>query len=202
MQSRLPDVNTAFIKHRNGVIEGLGSRNYDKVFGSLYSWNALLPKNLNDDGTPKYRVQISDILYNKLTKLESYAICGHCEQETDFSKLKVFEMIAPLVEGVVSGNKTNKVWICPKCKEDNKLLDTVISETKLKEPYFLGVVPKPPRRQDGLNDRFSYDRKIKQWAWNFISELEEKSTQFREDYKENVQNFEDYEEIDGGEESE
>ncbi len=202
MQSRLPDVNTAFIKHRNGVIEGLGSRNYDKVFGSLYSWNALLPRNTNEDGTPKYRVTISNTLYNKLTEHKSEAICGHCEHETDFKKIRVFELIAPLIEGVITGNKKDKVWVCSKCKNDNKLSETIISETKLKEPYFLGVVPAPPTRRNGLSDRFHYDRRIKQWAWNFISELEEKSTQFREDYKENQQDFEDYDMIDGGEESE
>ena len=51
----------------------------------------------------------------------------------------------------------------------------MISESHLKEPYYLGIVPKPPRRLEGMQDRGSYARKVSRWAWNFIAELEEKT---------------------------
>ena len=194
MQSRLPDVNTAFIKHRNNAIQALDSQKWDKVFGSLYSWNALLPRNLlEDEVTPKYRVVISDIDYEKATKIVTKMICNHCEEMIDYEKVRVFDLLNPMIVQTLSGQKTSKVWVCSACKKDNKLLETNIAEKTIKEPAFLGVVPKPPRRKDGLHDRGSYTRKVTQWAWTFISELEEKSTQFREDYKENKGDFEQWE---------
>ena len=201
MQSRLPDVNTAFIKRRNGAEEGLASKNWDKVFGNLYSWNALLPRIKDDDGILKYRVRISDIVFEKLTAVNSEAQCTKCDVCTDYTKIKIFDMIVPLTVEILTGSKTSKEWICPACKSENSILDTDILESHFQEPYYLGVVPKPPTRKEGLSDRGAYDRKVTNWAWNFIAELEEKSTQFREDYKENKNDFEAWqEEIDGGEE--
>jgi hypothetical protein len=143
---------------------------------------------------PKYRVRISDIVYNKLTEVKSEAQCNQCEVYTDYNKVKVFDLIVPLIESVLTGIKTNMVWICYKCKGVNKIVDTIIAETILQEPYWLGVVARPPRRKDGLQDRGAYDRKMTQWSYIFISELEEKSTQFREDYKSNKEEFEEWDE--------
>jgi len=171
------------------------------VFGSLYSWNALLPRNKDEDGLLKYRIRISDIDYEKATAINSEAQCTKCEACTDYTKIRVFDLIVPLTVEILSGDKTSKVWICPKCKLENLIIDTDILETHLQEPYYLGIVPKPPTRKEGLSDRGSYDRKVTSWAWNFVAELEEKSTQFREDYKENKNDFEAWDEqIDGGEE--
>lgn len=201
MQSRLPDVNTAFIKCRNGAIDGIAVRNWDKVFGSLYSWNALLPRNKDEDGILKYRIRISDIEYEKATAVNSEAQCNKCNTCTDYAKIRIFDLVVPLVLEILSGDKTRKVWICPSCKDENLIEETDILENHLQEPYYLGIVPKPPMRKEGLQDRGSYDRKVTAWAWNFIAELEEKSTQFREDYKENKNDFDAWEEeIDGGEE--
>lgn len=173
------------------------------MFGSLYSWNALLPRNKDDDGVLKYRVRISDIEYEKLTAIQSEAMCNKCETCTDYTKIHVFDLVIPLVDQILSGSITSKVWACPKCNEPNLIQETNILENHLQEPYYLGVVPKPPLRKEGLQDRGKYDRKVTAWAWNFIAELEEKSTQFREDYKDNKNDFEAWEEeIDGGEEAE
>ncbi len=161
-----------------------------------------MPRIKDDDDILKYRIRISDIEYDKLTAVNTEAQCNHCEACTDYTKIHVFDMIVPLVVEILSGNNTSKVWICPKCKLENIITDTDILENHLQEPYYLGVVPKPPTRKEGLQDRGAYDRKVTAWAWNLIAELEEKSTQFREDYKENKNDFEAWnEEIDGGEEA-
>jgi hypothetical protein len=202
MQSRLPDINTAFIKHRNGVIDGLGAMNIDKIFGSLYSWNSLLPKYENEDGTPKYRVVVSDLLYSKETEVTVVAICNFCKANIDYNKINITNSVTSLLVQILSGNKTSKIWRCSKCGEENSLHETLISESKMQEPYFLGIVPQPPKRKDGLQDRGSYARKVTQWAWNFIVELEESSGRFREDYKENKDDYEGIgfnDDIDGGE---
>lgn len=162
----------------------------------------MLPPLKDDDGKFKYRVVISDIEYEKLTKIKSEAQCLNCEELTDYSKIRIFDMVNPLIIGILSKAISSKVWVCPKCHKDNPILDTNILETKLKEPYFLGTIPKPPRRKDGLNDRGSYARRVTQWAWNFVNELEESSTRFREDYRNADEAERDRMDFDGGEEAE
>lgn len=185
MQSLLPDVNTAFITHRRSVIAALQSMDYDKIFGSLNSWNALLPTDKLENGSYKYRILVSDLEYEKLTQITSYAICPHCKNETDYQKLNMIDIENNMVDSILSGEKKSRIWECPKCHIDVKLKGTAVVENMLQEPYFLGVVPKYPQRKDGLQDRHAFERKVKQWAWNFIAELEEKSTAVRKDYAEN-----------------
>lgn len=197
MQSRLPDVNTAFITHRKGAKEAIKSRNWDNAFGSLYSWNALLPRYTEKvDGVEKlkYRVVISDIEYDKITQIKSVAICISCKAEINYKSVEILQVIVPLVDSIITHEQMEKIWICPQCNNENKLAYTDITETSIKEPVYWGVVPKPPRRKEGLSDRGHYDRKCCQWSWNMINELEEKSTQFREDYRENKEDFEAWEE--------
>ena len=173
MQSRLTDVNSAAMKYRNVVIASLASKNYDNCFGALYALNGLLPK--------EYRVQISTIEYNKLTKQDIFIKCNKCNVELDFKSVQVFPLLMPLINSALSGNEYEKVWFCPACKHENKLLKTEMSQRVLKEPYFLKVVPKPPTRRDGLNDRSSYHRKVSQWVWGLDIELETQFAQLRDD---------------------
>lgn len=201
MQSRLIDVNTSAIKRRNEVSAGLDSQNYDKVFGALYSLNALLPEFHEDDGRQKYRITISDILYRQFTKPETKITCKICTEVTNFDKIKVFEMIPPMFEGIMVSNKPSKVWVCPKCHIDNKLKECDMVETSLREPYFLRVISKPPLRRDGLHDRSSYHRKVVQWAWTFMQEWEASMAQFRDDNWQKTDELFATEEIEGGEEN-
>lgn len=200
MQSLLPDVNTAFITHRRSAIEALRSFDVDKIFGSLTSWNALLPEDKTEEGVYKYRILISDIEYQRLTTVQNIAICNHCKKEIEYKDVRPVVILVPLIESILTKETRSEIWECPKCNKDNKLKETDIIEDSLTEPYFLGVVPKYPRRKDGLMDRHEYERKVTQWAWNFISELEEKSTKVRKDYAENKLDTMPYDEIDGGEE--
>ena len=159
--------------YRREAISSLKSRNYDFTFGALYALNGLLPD--------KYRITISSIEYNKLTKQDIFVKCNNCNVESDFKAVQVFPLLMLTVESTISGNEYEKVWFCPACKHENKLLKTEMSQRILKEPYFLQVVPKPPRRKDGLNDRSSYHRKVTQWALTFLDELETQMAQFRDD---------------------
>ena len=173
MQSRLPDINTAFVKYRNIVTTHLEMQDYTACFGALYALNGLLPD--------EYRVKISTTEYNKLTRHDIFVKCNSCQVETDYSKIKVFDLIIPLIETVISGNQHEKVWLCSSCKHKNKLLKTEMRQTVLQEPYYLHVVPSPGKRRDGLNDRSSYHRKIAVWVWTMIDELEERMSMYRED---------------------
>ena len=89
MQSRLPDINTAFVKYRNIVTTHLEMNDYTACFGALYALNGLLPD--------EYRVKISTTEYNKLTKQDIFIKCGNCNLETEYNKIKVFDLIMPLI---------------------------------------------------------------------------------------------------------
>lgn len=203
MESRLMDVNTSAIKRRNEVSAGLKSKDYDTVFGALYSLNALLPEHHEEDGRQKYRITISDTLYETFTKYPIIVNCKKCDQAINFETVKVFDLIPPMILDFINTGKTEKTWICPKCKKDNKLIEGDLLEQIPKEPYFIRVVPKPPRRQDGIQGRTSYDRKVVQWAWRFMEEWEASMAQFRDDnWQKEEQVFMSAEDIDGGEANE
>ena len=182
-QARLPDINAAFTKHRNEVISSLKSQQYDAVFGALYALNALLPEDpvIEETKLPKYRVVVSDIEFLKITKPVTFCTCYHCTQTSNYDEVTVFDMLLPIMDQTITGKKFSKSWICPLCKKTCRLRSDDFSETAIKEPSFLGIVPKPPRRQDGLMDRSSYHRKVTQWAWTMLDELECKMAQFRDD---------------------
>lgn len=182
-QARLPDINAAFTKHRNEVTSSLKSQQYDAVFGALYALNALLPEEPIDEDTkfPKYRVVVSDIDYKRLTKSTTFCECYHCQEESDYNDIVVFNYRLPPMESLVAIHKNMKAWRCPKCKQICRLRPDDFSETSVKEPSFIGVVPKPPHRQEGLMDRSMYHRKVTQWAWTMLDELEAKMAQFRDD---------------------
>lgn len=182
-QAALPDLNTGYIKYRNEVIASLRAKNYSSCHGSLNSLNALLPE--------EYRIVIDTIKYNEATKSDITYACNFCtetiKEETYPSEIKkenieISVLLTSDIEKLVFGNESNNVWICPKCNETNKLSETVISESKLEEPTYLGIVPKPPSRQDGLQGRTKFHTKITQWIWLCLNELEQKMGRYRLEY--------------------
>lgn len=172
-QARLPDINTAYITYRREVISSLKSRNYSACFGSLYALNGLLPV--------EYRVKISSIDYEEKTRQDIFVICKFCKIELDFKTIKVFDLLLPLVNSVLSANTHERIWVCTACNKNNRLEQTDMKQKILSEPYFLRIVPKPPQRKDGLMDRSTYHSKIAVWIWTFLDELEERMAQFRDD---------------------
>lgn len=181
------------------MIEGLGSKNYDKVFGSLTSWNVLLPADTDENKNPKYRIRISDALYKEATKIISKVECPNCNEQTDYHKIIIFDLLVPIIVQTITREKFTKAWICPHCKKDNKMKNTIILESRLQEGGIIGVVPSYPKRRDGLNDRGKYHRNVVRWAWTFITELEASTAKYRDDYKPESEDGETAE-FEGGEE--
>lgn len=172
-QSRLPDINTAFITYRRQVLSGLNSLNYDLTFGALYALNGLLPE--------KYRVTISTLEYEQKTRKDVFAICNGCKAQIDYKTIQVYTLLLKPIEQFIEQVEDEKAWDCNKCGYTNRLQQTEMIQTTLKEPYFLKVVPKPPMRKDGVMDRTKYHQKVKEWALTFLTELEERMAQFRDD---------------------
>jgi hypothetical protein len=172
-QSRLPDINTAFVTYRREVIRALNYYNYSNCVGALYALNALLPKD--------YRVQISSSKYTEKTQTDVIVFCKECKQEHKRNSIQVYDLKTTLLIQILSQAKSKKVWDCPSCGCENSLAKTEMAQTVLKQPFFLKVVSHPPERQDGLMDRKSYHSEFSKWVWQTLHELEERMAQFRDD---------------------
>ena len=172
-QARLPDINTAFIVYRREVIISLKNQNYDNCFGALYALNGLLPD--------EYRIRISTKQYEEKTDLDIKVKCPKCDAETEYKKILVSPMLMVGLEGMIIDSPNEKVWTCTGCKQNIRVTQTEMIQPKLQEPFFVKTIPKPPMHQDGLHDRSTYHKKMTQWAWTFLDELEAQMAQFRDD---------------------
>lgn len=172
-QARLPDINTAYIKYRTEAIMALKGRDYNIMHGCIVAINALLPA--------EYQVIISSPDYDEQAKAETTYHCNHCEQDIEKEHIRVFELLPNAMQLLLHGHNTNKVWDCIKCHKLNQLDNTRISQTVLQNPTFLGVVPEPPTRTNGLMDRMRFNIEIERWGWLILGELEFKMGKFRDD---------------------
>lgn len=192
-QSLLIDVNTGFIKHRLTVLGGLLTGNTEAVEGSLNAMNALLPE--------QYRVIIDTDEYNARIRGSMVVLCSHCKTTKeiddtegkprtvkvptpiDYNEIKILNLFLSANEQFITGKTHDKFWVCPKCKKDNRLSTTVFEQTTLKEPHYLQVVPSPPKKNVGIQDRMSFAVKFERWARKLEAELEASAARFRAEYK-------------------
>lgn len=173
MQSRLPDVNTAFNTHRKRAIIAIEMENWTEALGALSSINAALPE--------EYRVIISNQKFQELTKNDLIITCKNCKEQIDFKKIKILKVLTSPIEKLITRQIYQKIWMCPKCNKDNLLKGTPMEQTILAQPYYLGVISKPPTRTDDLNSHVSYDKFMERWCWTMLAELEQKMAQYRDD---------------------
>ena len=193
-QARLPDINTAFIKYRNEVIAAIKRKDYDNMHGSLNGINGLLPT--------EYQVIISDARYHELTRTDIQYLCKTCtansKQPVEIPKeqIDVFELYPNAMQRLIFGGTSEQVWNCPRCRTTHRLKETNISVTKLQDPYFIGVVPAPPNKKEGLMDKLIFDKKVVAWAWQMLNELEHKMAKFRDDNWSRGDDLEGFDDID------
>lgn len=172
-QARLPDINTAFNTHRKRAILAIESQNWTEAIGALYAINASLPL--------EYRVIISNEKYNELTKQDLVAECNNCKERIDYSRIRVLTVIVSPTVQLLTNQHTERIWVCPLCKKDNRLIETKVEQSILAQPYYLGVISKPPKRTDSLVSHINYDRTMERWCWTMLDELEQKMAQYRDD---------------------
>lgn len=172
MQSRLPDINTAFNTHRKRVIIAIERRDWLEALGSLYSINASLEM--------EFRVIISNQKYREMTKQDIIVSCNNCKETTEYKNIKIINVQNTLFSDFITNEKTKKVWFCPSCNQSNDLLKTKMEQTILTKPYYLGVVTEPPDRTDGLLSHVGYDRTMKRWCLTMLAELEAKMADYRD----------------------
>ena len=201
MQSRLPDINTAFIKYRNEVIGAIKRLDFNQMHGSLNAINGMLPD--------QYQVTISTAKYEDLTRTDIQYLCKTCTAnskepvEIPKESIRVFELYPNAMQGLLYGGIKEQVWNCPNCHTTHILKETEISVTKLQDPYFIGVVPNPPNRKQGLMDKLTFNDKTVAWGWQMLNELEHKMAKFRDDNWSRGDDLEGFDDIDtSSEESE
>ena len=172
-QARLPDINTQYVMLTREAITNFKSRNYSLCIGSLYSLNALMPE--------KYRVIISNQLYEQKTKTKVLVECLECKEQQELLKVKKFRLIIPTSERFFSATEYDEMWSCGKCKANNRMAQTEPIKEVLQEPYFIHVVPQPPAHKDGLLSRNTYYKLFSVWFWSIFTEVEEAMARFRDD---------------------
>ena len=191
-QARLPDVNTSFIKWRNKMATALEAGKYTASIGSVNAFNACLPK--------EYQVKVSNELYaQELEKAGLSVHCKKCDQDVKYKLVKRIKVLCDDLERMITGSSYKQVWVCPLCGTDHLVSNSEFIEDKLPNPYYIGVVPDPPQRKDGILDRHSYHKKIETWIWTIIGELENRAAQFRDDSWQKAMNA-GYDILAGGEE--
>ena len=170
--SRLPDINTAFGRHRDGALRMLKEKNFVAVEGELIAFNGLLPED--------YRVEMSDTQYAKETTLHFLFYCRTCKKYIKYKDTVQFDAPLTRFEALVQNRAKVKVWRCNTCNHVYKLDSTKTQEQKLGRPSFLKVVPNPPRR-DKIFSEYDYARAFVKWAYQMMAELDNQAAQYRDD---------------------
>lgn len=130
----------------------------------------------------EYQVKVSDDLYAQKLEAEKLLVhCKHCNEDIDYRVIKKIQVLCTPSEQMLLMQTRKNVWICPLCQKENLTGKSEFIKAKLPNPYYLGVVPDPPRRKDGIEDRFVFIKKIEHWCWNMLGELEFAAAKFRDD---------------------
>lgn len=174
MQSKLPDVNAAIVRHRSNALAALDRNDTYAAAISMSAINALLP----DD----YRVEENTSKYNSMIRGNSIINCKYCDEEQLYDHLKTFDLLLPFTEQIVSGKKYQKVWVCSSCKKINKFVNTKKITQQYERPFYVKVIPEPPR-QNGLISRLGFSEKFKKWFSIALEELEHQIGLYRADYQ-------------------
>ncbi len=193
----LPDISSSFGFWRTFAVNKISQKDYNGASAGLYNLNGCL--------TEEYVVTISTREYEKAVKEQSYFQCDHCtmmiEEKTNkgeddeirekvkipteipYNEVKIFELVSPLIEGIITGNKTIKIWVCPKCKKENVMNGewNIITPTKEK-PYYLKIVPECPVKLSGISTRLGWDNKFSKWFYNFLEEIQVSMKNYRVEY--------------------
>ena len=112
-QSRLPDINNAFVSYRNEFKTSMTKKEFKSATGSLFTMNSLLPL--------EYRVRISSDEYNRLSKTHRYKQCLVCKKEIDEEDSQVHVINNNVMSMFLSNEKSQRLWHCPECKNWNKI---------------------------------------------------------------------------------
>lgn len=193
VQAKLPDVNAAIVRYRSQALESVKTRDYEMAVSSINFINADLPE--------EYKVQVSTDLYNSIVEDRKIIPCQFCTSketvlkdgkltltgksiptECSLTEIIQYDLEMDWLEQILSGKKSKRVWNCTKC---GKLNDMDVSKIKIKKyqaPFYLKIMPEPPKRKRGIQGRASYDNDFKTWFDIAMSEIESQISKYRAEY--------------------
>ena len=170
----LPDISSRFSFWTEYAVNHLDEKDWKGAIGGLNNVNSALGE--------EYIVEVNSQKFYKSIEDRTTYKCTNCEKENTYSTVKVFDLICPMFEGIITGEKSNKVWICSFCKKDCKLKDTIITVEETVQPFFRKVVPAPPVQKIGLQNRFNFEHEFNAWFYNFMEELQHQLARYRIEY--------------------
>ena len=204
----LPSISENFSFYRQTAINQLEKKQYTNAATSLNNLNSCLGED--------YLVTISTALYEQAVKDNSVYQCNNCTmpfkkiinkgEENESTKeidipseilttnVRIFDRRISILESVIVGGNTIKVWICPECNEENEIDTTKKIIPQTVNPYFLKVVWDNPVQQNGISNRLGFDFAFHEWFDTFLKEINWQEVLYRKEYK--SQNGFDMEESD------
>ena len=180
MQSLLVDVNTAAIHYRRKCLEYLSGKEYANCFGSIKALNALLPADEEEGKT--YRIRFDTDEYNKIVTGDTMIQCYHCKKDSNRSKIEVYNIRLDYTTAILTGYSEEPIWVCKLCKNDCILKDSLVMQNVIAQPHYSQVLPEPPEKKIGLLDQIEYHKRVVEWVWLCLDNLEESFTRYRKDY--------------------
>ena len=174
MQSRLPDINSAIVKHRTNALSAFSTGDWPSCIISLDAIIALLPED--------YKIEINSEKYKEILADRKTIDCDKCQTQNILNDVKQFDLELEWMEQILIDQKTKRVWICTKCEKTNDMQFEKIKTVKYNQPYYLGVVPFPPIKGRGISKRNSFDSEFAEWFDIVVKEIEQKVMLFRSEY--------------------
>ena len=175
---RLIDINTAAITYRRECLQNLKIKNWRGCIGSIISLNSELPA---DEDDKKYRIILDSALHYETVKQNYLIVCKKCKVEHPYYKINFFEVNLSKQSEIIFGVQRERVWLCPKCKTENQLLTSKIIESSLQKPYYLRVLPEPPKAKHGLLSKMQFDIDMEKWVWLVLPVIEDGFARYRDD---------------------
>jgi len=191
-QAKLPDINNAWVRYRNYGLESIDSKNYSGAVAAIFEIIALFPEN--------YRIEINTEKWNEMEKDTIIFICGGCSKENNRNEIKLYDLILELTVSMVSGLQHETVWKCLGCDYRNRLLNTEVIKSQLKNPHYNKVIRDPPNRKQGVMDRVGYDNLMRRWFFESLAETDHQLGKYRDEYRP-IDEEEELTNLEGGEEN-
>ena len=132
--------------------------------------------------TSEYEVSVNTLKYQQSIAETTSWECEKCHVKIPASKVRIIPMIMSSIQSFIHSQKTQNVWFCTECKNENIESKTNIYKEILPNPYYRKVVPSPPVQQFGLQNRFNFEYDFRIWFFNFLKELQHQLALYRIEY--------------------
>jgi len=154
--SALPDLNTLWLKWTDVCNNCLRQDDFDNAIGATYHLNAVF----GDEN----RVEINTEKYLQLTRQHIMVKCKSCHVEISKDDSEIIQITNTYTIQTITGEKETKGWHCSQCKVFNHLRDTEFIQERFKNPRYLGVIPEPPEKKQGIVGFKNYGHEVKNWC--------------------------------------